>query len=211
MEKKKLLKSKWLLPLVFVAILTAAIAIYVIAKYAGGADVDGEVKLQGFDVTPVVTTTDATWNSGTDWDSDTGIVEMTAAQYAGFKLDIDKTGNGWAYIRVSVEESWRIRTTVTGTEVGAITAGGSLNWDGDLLTNNSSTIDNFHYVDGIVTGPTTISIIDASTTSATSNTAPSDIVYDNTSEELVVRLSIKVEAIQYNRLNTFWGLSGDPL
>jgi len=198
MEKKKLLKSKWLLPLVLAAILTAAIAIYVIAKYAGKADVDGEVNLQGFDVTPKITST------YTDWNSDTGIVELTEAQYKTFTLNIEKTGNGWAYIRVSVEESWRVRTS--GTEVAAITTGGTLDWATDLVTNNSSTTDNFHYVDGIVTNnPTTISIIDGS------NTAPSDIVYDSTSEELVVRLSIKVEAIQYNRLNVFWGLTGDPL
>jgi len=198
MEKKKLLKSKWLLPLVLAAILTAAIAIYVIAKYAGKADVDGEVNLQGFDVTPKITST------YTDWNSDTGIVELTEAQYKTFTLNIEKTGNGWAYIRVSVEESWRVRTS--GTEVAAITTGGTLDWATDLVINNSSTTDNFHYVDGIVTNnPTTISIIDGS------NTAPSDIVYDSTSEELVVRLSIKVEAIQYNRLNVFWGLTGDPL
>jgi len=193
MEKKKLLKSKWLLPLVFVAILTAAIAIYVIAKYAGAADVKGEVNLQGFDVTPKIT------SDYTEWDSDTGIVELTVDQYEDFVLNIEKTGNGWAYIRVSVEESWRIKTTATETEVGAITAGGTLVWDTDLVTNTS---DNFHYVDGIVTdNPATISIIDGS------NTAPTINV--NSGEELVVRLSIKVEAIQYNRLNTFWGLDPD--
>ena len=196
MEKKKLLKSKWLLPLVLVAILTAAIAIYVIAKYAGAADVNGEVNLQGFDVTPVVTT-------GGTWDSDTGIVEMTVAEYADFKLDIDKTGNGWAYIRVSVEESWRIKDS-DGIETVVATAGGTLSWNGALLTNTSSTTDNFHYAKGIVTDPDTISIITGS------NTAPTDITL-TTGQEIVVRLSIKVEAIQYNRLNAFWGLSGDPL
>jgi len=196
MEKKKLLKSKWLLPLVFVAILTAAIAIYVIAKYAGAADVEGEVNLQGFDVTPKIT------SDYESWDLDTGVVVMTADQYEKFVLDIKKTGNGWAYIRVSVEESWRIRNTDAGTEVAAVTTGGILKWHTTHLTTN--TTDNFHYVDGIVTdNPTTISIIDGS------NTAPSPSVTLGTDEELVVRLSIKVEAIQYNRLNTFWGLDPD--
>jgi len=197
MEKKKLLKSKWLLPLVLAAILTAAIAIYVIAKYAGAADVEGEVNLQGFDVTPKIT------SDYTGWNSDTGIVELTKAQYEAFVLNIEKSGNGWAYIRVSIEESWRIRAA-DNTEVAAVTAGGSLDWDGDLLINTSDINDNFRYVDGIVTdNPTTISIIDGS------NTAPTITV--NSGEELVVRLSIKVEAIQYNRLETFWGLPGDPL
>jgi len=197
MEKKKLLKSKWLLPLVLVAILTAAITIYVIAKYAETADVNGEVNLQGFDVTPKIT------SGYTDWNSDTGIVELTVDEYKAFVLNIEKSGNGWAYIRVSIEESWRIKKAGD-TEVAAITAGGTLDWDTDLVTNNSSTTDNFHYVDGIVTNnPTTISIIDGS------NTVPTDIIPGN-DETLVVRLSIKVEAVQYNRLGAFWGLTGDP-
>jgi len=195
MEKKKLLKSKWLLPLVLAAILTAAIAIYVIAKYAGAADVDGEVNLQGFDVTPEITSGYA------DWNSDTGIVELTEAQYQAFVLNIEKSGNGWAYIRVSIEESWRIKKA-DDTEVAAITTGGSLVWDSTKITTNST--DNFHYVKGIVTDSDTISIITGS------NTAPTDINVDTTNgEELVVRLSIKVEAIQYNRLNAFWGLDPD--
>jgi len=199
MEKKKLLKSKWLLPLVLAAILTAAIAIYVIAKYAGKADVDGEVNLQGFDVTPKIT------SNYTEWDSDTGIVELTVDQYKDFMLDIEKSGNGWAYIRVSVEESWRVRNTNTTstskTETVVATTGGSLNWKSALLKNAT---DNFHYVAGIVTdNPTTISIIDGS------NTAPSPSVTLGSDEELVVRLSIKVEAIQYNRLNAFWGLDSN--
>jgi len=198
MEKKKLLKSKWILPLVFVAILTAAIAIYVIAKYAGTADVEGDVNLQGFDVTPVVTTTEVTWNSDDDWNPDTGVVVMTAAEYKGFKLDIEKSGNGWAYIRVSVEESWRIKDSV-GMETVVAMTGGTLKWGGDLLENTTDSTDNFYYVDGIVTDPGTIPIIDGS------NTAPTT----GAGEELVVRLSIKVEAIQYNRLGAFWGLDPD--
>jgi len=200
MEKKKLLKLKWLLPLVFVAILTAAIMIYVIAKYAGTSDVNGEVNLQGFDVTPVVT------SNYTDWDSDTGIVELTEAQYEEFTLDIEKSGNGWAYIRVSVEESWRIKNinTTSKTETVVTMTGGSLSWDVYLLENTIDSTDNFYYVDGIVTNPDTISII------AGSNTAPSPSVALGSDEELVVRLSIKVEAIQYNRLKEFWGLIGDP-
>ena len=195
MEKKKLLKSKWLLPLVFIAIVSAVITLYVIAKYAGTADVEGEVNLQGFDVTPEIT------SEYTDWNSDTGVVEMTADEYEAFMLNIKKSGNGWAYIRVSVEESWRIKKN-DDTEVTAITTGGILNWDTDLVINTS---DNFYYVDGIVTNnPATISIISGN------NTAPTDINVDAASgEELVVRLSIKVEAIQYNRLNAFWGLDPD--
>jgi len=193
MEKKKLLKSKWLLPLVFIAIVSAVITLYVIAKYAGTADVEGEVNLQGFDVTPEIT------SEYTDWNSDTGVVEMTADEYEAFMLNIKKSGNGWAYIRVSVEESWRIKKN-DDTEVTAITTGGILNWDTDLVINTS---DNFYYVDGIVTNnPATISIISGN------NTAPTDINVDAASgEELVVRLSIKVEAIQYNRLDAFWGLN----
>jgi len=196
MKKKKRLNSKWLLLLVLSIIVTATGMQYVIAKYTGSAAVAAEADLQGFDVSPVITT------SYESWASDTGIVTMTAAQYAAFKLDIEKTGDGWAYIRVSVKESWRVRTTASGAEVAAITTGGSLVWDSALLTNSA---DTFHYVDGIVTdNPKTISIINGS------NTAPTDITVSN-GQELVVRLSIKVEAIQYNRLNAFWGLSGNPL
>jgi len=194
MDKKKLLKSKWLLPLVLVAILTAAITIYVIAKYAGDAGVEGEVNLQGFDVTPKITSEYESWNSVT------GIVEMTAEQYADFALDIEKSGNGWAYIRVSVEESWRIKKA-DGTEVVAVTTGGALSWNSTETTTNGT--DNFQYVKDIVTDPETISIITGS------NTAPNPSVTLGTGENLVVRLSIKAEAIQYNRLNTFWGLDPD--
>jgi len=191
MKKKKLLKSKWLLPLVFIAIVTATITLYVIAKYAGTADVESKANLQGFDVTPVITGYET-------WNSDTGVVKMTAVQYANFTLAIEKSGNGWAYIRISIDESWRIRDNSTGVETVAATTGGTLSWDTNLGTNAT---DNFQYVDGIVTDPGTIPII------GPSSIAASDITV-GTGKELVVRLSIKVEAIQYNRLFEFWGI--DP-
>jgi len=139
-----------------------------------------------------------------EWDSATGVVVMTADQYEKFVLDINKTRNGWVYIRVSIEESWCVRAA-DGTETVVATTDGTLSWDGDLLINGIDTTVNFRYVDGIVTeNSTTISIIDGSR----SNIAPTGITV-NSGEELVVRLSIKVEAVQYNRADAFWGIDPD--
>lgn len=196
MEKKKMSRSQWLIPLLILTIAAIALALFVIAKYTGTADVESEANLQGFNVAPVVVGT-----VGTDyesWDSDTGVVLLTVSQYQNFALNVEKAGYGWAYARVSVEESWRIRNTDTDTETVVATTGSVLQWDGSLLDSLDTTNDENKYVDEMLTDPDTISIFAGSNTPATySGTL-------NSNEELVVRLSIKVEAIQYNRVDTFW-------
>lgn len=202
MEKKIKLRSKWLIPFLILTAAATAIGVFVIAKYSGTADVSSEANLQWFDVAPVIVGAE-----GTDyesWDADTGVVEMTPAQYQNFALNVQKTGEGWAYIRVSVEDSWRSVDADHGTETVIPVTGNSVNWDSSIVMNTDSS-DIHGYVNGIATDPGTIAIIDGPTNP---NTLPTGISSSDTN--YVVQLSIKVEAIQYNRLDAFWGLTGDP-
>lgn len=197
MEKKKIPGRKQLLLLVIIMAATVALTWFVVAKYYGEPDVNGEANLQWFDVEIVdPNITDS------EWDPVTGTITLTAAQYENFVLNIEKTGDGWAYVRVSVEESWKTVDT-NGTQTAVASVGGTLNTANNIADNITDAADQNLYVEGIVRTQGTINVI------AGSNQLPTDI--GTTSNDYVVQLSIRVEAIQYNRLEEFWDLAGDPL
>lgn len=198
MDIIRLLKSK--LPIVLV-VLTAAtwvITLIILAKYNGKADVNGTASLQGFDVSLDVVSPDTAANPNVI--DENGVVVLTPEQYREFQLNVKKTGEGWAYIRVSIEESWRTIDS-DNEEMVIVTEGGS------LTHNTGKTVilldDEHFYVKGIVKSPDTISIIDGA------NILPDEI--RTGTDNYTVRLSIKVEAIQYNRIAEFWDVNTSDL
>ena len=183
MEKRRLLKSKLLVGLVVLTAVTLVITLLILAKYMSETTLEGNADLQGFDVSLSIADT-----SGVDIDA-SGIVSLTPEQYEKFALSVEKTGSGWAYIRVSIAESW-ISVAEDGTEM-VIAASSSKLEKSSAVTAK----DNYFYVNGIVKEAAAISVITGS------NTLPSEI---NDDKKYRVKLSIKVEAVQYNRLETFW-------
>jgi len=192
MKKIRLSKKKLLALLVMLTVVTLVITVFILAKYTGEVKVEGNAELQSFDVNLHV----ASESSEIDED---GVVMLTPEQYEKFKLEVEKTGDGWAYIRVLVKESW-IYTDSDSIETVLITTGGVLQYNdtvGGLDTNN-----NYFYVNGIVKESQSITIINSS--GSTVNSLPTDIPSSSLAD-YKVKLSIKVEAIQYNRRKALWG------
>ena len=194
MKKIRLSKKKLLTLLVMLTAVSLSITVFILAKYTGEIKAEGEAKLQSFDVSLYVSPNSATID-------DNGIVELTPQEYQEFKLEVNKTGDGWAYIRVLIEESW-IYTDSDSIEIVKITAGGELQYNDAV--GEPDTNDDYFLVKDIVKKPTkTITIVDGS--GNTKNSLPGDISFSENPEDYKVKLSIKLEAIQYNRRKALWG------
>lgn len=188
MAIKKIGKSKIFIIIALLSIVVLSIAIYVFSKYMNDKTITGEVVLEDFavELVPMLNNTALTVE-------DDGTILLSATDYEDFILNLKYTGDGKSYIRVLVEESW-ISIDADGTETVVISPGaGDFDFGIEIKEGKS---DSYLYVNKVVQRDKTISVIEDVDLSAFSSALTSSIY---------VRLSIKVEAVQYNRIIEKWG------
>lgn len=179
MVKKKPIKLLFISTLVLSVIVTV-LTLSVLAKYISAGRIIEDTTLEYFDVGYSV-------NGGQVESDDT--IFMRVADYSNFNLTLNYEGDGKAFVRFLVEELWiaedqnaGMQTVLTGANATAYS-----------FIPEVTVIDNYGYL-GPLSGTQDITVINDVNT----NNAPANANY--------VKLSIKVEAVQYNRTMAFWGL-----
>lgn len=206
MERKTLLKSKLAVVLTMFTVFSIVLMVFVLAKYIDSPNVAGDVNLEDFDV-ELVYIGDYTVDS-----TGSGVITLTPEQYKAFSLSVEKTGKGWAYARVVIDVSW-VKQETTTEDGSAVTTGtvviseaGTLQTAVGIKENTDTDGSTRYYVNKRLEDPETepVKVIDTGTAY---NAIPNDIATDiANSATYVAKLSIKVEAVQYNRIKTLWDI-----
>lgn len=179
---KKQLKPILLPLLAVLTAITVTMIAPILAKYADSGTIEGDATLEYFDV-DVETTGGATDSNG--------IVTLDLSDYSNFSLTLNYDGDGKAFVRVLIETSW---IEVAGSIQTVLTASTSNALAYTYGTTFKDIGDGYLYM-GPLSGTQTIPFISG----ITGANAPSGATH--------VKLSIKVEAVQYNRTDAFWGLT----
>lgn len=190
-------------PIIFILIVSLLVlngvlgmnASYVLAKYVDDSVAVDEIQSQYFDVRYVFPFTA----------DSSGVFTLTEAEYSsGFNLSVEYKGLGKSYIRILIQESW-IYEDASGTQTVVMASGISTYTpaSSDIVDNRPA--DGYVYIKGPTnTGSDTVYTTIPVITGATKPAFPAGTTVTH------VKISIKVDAVQYNRYEQFWGPGSLP-
>jgi|GEM_PF-1619765 len=207
MEKKTHNKSNWIIVFILLNMIVLIVTVFVVfGKYTEAPKtVEGDVYLEDFEVALVPMIGNSEVSDSKIAEDGTIILDLSLAEYAKFTLDLKYSGKGKSYVRVLIEESWIYKNTDAITWVLIANSASTFNLGSNMNTTNK-TPGTYLYVKDTI--PDAISLNDNDRISIIDSVSPATVtgaVNGSNVSATHVKLSIKLEAVQYNRAAAIWG------